>query len=368
MVERKQLLSSFRDDRLEPEVKIIEAIKEYGPRNISLISRVTNIPAETVRYKVKRQFTKLGLKISAELNYSKIGLRPYLCRLEFAPSRNRLSRSVIEYLSSRCYLAYYSKIIPDGTFISLFTLPQEKVEDQLEVLRYLIKIDAITNYSIDEVIAYEYYSINPRHFDFSKGAWEIDWGRIDSESPKDNQRIHEQSRVDLDKYDLMIIRELQRNSLQHVSSIAKRLDVHPKTLSYHYDAHVRGKGLIDGYSVKWDPAPNSALSAMITFHDLSREELHIVRAFIKRLPFLCNTYELSNLKYIASLMIPINESVTTLEFINKKLNFLGRRISLSLLARNETNYYPVPYHLFADSWELDRNLIVKEISKVLGKV
>ena len=47
--------------RRNQDYKLLETIKQVGVQNYSLLSRLTGINAETIRYKVNRHLTKLGL-------------------------------------------------------------------------------------------------------------------------------------------------------------------------------------------------------------------------------------------------------------------------------------------------------------------
>src|SRR3989442_16032044 len=67
-------VQAFREEPLDLEAKIIKAIQKVGPKNVSLLSRLTGAQAETIRYKVKKQFGRLGFKIHADVDYKKVGL------------------------------------------------------------------------------------------------------------------------------------------------------------------------------------------------------------------------------------------------------------------------------------------------------
>ena len=50
---------------------------------------------------------------------------------------------------------------------------------------------------------------------------------------------------------LRIIEQLQLDANVQLTEVAKSLQINPKTLSWHYRAHVLGRGLLKGYTVNW---------------------------------------------------------------------------------------------------------------------
>jgi hypothetical protein len=53
---------------------LLETIKRVGVQNYSLLARLTGLNAETIRYKVNRHLTKLGLATTININYGELGL------------------------------------------------------------------------------------------------------------------------------------------------------------------------------------------------------------------------------------------------------------------------------------------------------
>src|SRR5579884_4540239 len=102
---------------------MIEAIKQIGPRNMSKVSSMTNIPVETVRYKLKRQLPKMVFSIHAQPSYGKLGLSVYWATLRFARQDTQLSARVLNYLGEKGYLVYYSRELPNGRYSANFALP-----------------------------------------------------------------------------------------------------------------------------------------------------------------------------------------------------------------------------------------------------
>ena len=54
------------------EYLLIETIRQVGVSNYSLIARLTGLSAKTVRYKVNKQLSKLGLGILVNIDYAQL--------------------------------------------------------------------------------------------------------------------------------------------------------------------------------------------------------------------------------------------------------------------------------------------------------
>ncbi|MFQ6076117.1 MAG: hypothetical protein ACE5Z5_08290, partial [Candidatus Bathyarchaeia archaeon] len=86
---------------------IVEAIKRVGPRNCSLISRLTGIPVETVRYKIRRQLIRKGIRVHLSVDYNKLCLLRNWITLDFNDEYSELAPSMLDVLSRIGYLTYY---------------------------------------------------------------------------------------------------------------------------------------------------------------------------------------------------------------------------------------------------------------------
>ncbi|MFQ5712383.1 MAG: hypothetical protein ACE5GD_11495, partial [Candidatus Geothermarchaeales archaeon] len=94
--------------------KIFKVIREEGPRNYSLISKLLKMQAQTVRYKIKKQILERGFWIQVEADYYKLGLMRLWAFLDFHPRYEDDAPNLLELLSKRGYLTYYGLITPQG--------------------------------------------------------------------------------------------------------------------------------------------------------------------------------------------------------------------------------------------------------------
>jgi DNA-binding Lrp family transcriptional regulator len=339
------------------EENLVRSIQNVGPRNIALLSRQTGSHPETIRYKVKKQFKKLGIAIHAEVDYRKLGLIPFWADLRFSSKFGGGEHGVLSALNRFAYLVYCGRLLPQGSFACMFAVPDGKRSQHQELLSSMKRSGVLEGFTLSETVADRINKMNPKFFNFQSGTWEINWGDVKKSSGTELKPTGVAPSARVDAYDLLLVKELQIDSLQHLVSIAKKVKVHSKTLEYHYRAHVLAQGLISGYRLRWvhdieRPIAHSVLLTQLVFRNLGRGFRTVQRA-ISRIPFLWAEYLYKDGTYVAILNTPVREAVTTLEYLNSEARNLHGRVELSYLKRSEANLYTVPHELFKDGWTYD---------------
>jgi hypothetical protein len=176
----------------------------------------------------------------------------------------------------------------------------------------------------------------------------------------------------MDNLDLLLVKELQTDALQHVVAIARKLKIHPKTLEYHYRAHVEGQNLIPRYIVSWmngldRSLPLSLIVARLTLDGMSRNDSFRMRETTNKIPFLWSEDTLRDGTYIAWLMIPLEEATTKIDYIHTSVPDLGSRMDVSFIKHLDTCLYTVPYHMFAKGWSFDVEEMKVRFRKAMTK-
>ncbi len=154
---------------------IVEAIKRVGPRNCSLISRMTGIPTETVRYKIDEQLVRKGIIIRVSVDYNKLGLARNWLTLNFSDEYDELAPRILDALSKIGYLIYYGRVVPRRNYVSIAALPPKAKAEYRKFLNGLIDLSILTSYKMDELAWVRYLSMRPEYYDFSTRTWKINW-------------------------------------------------------------------------------------------------------------------------------------------------------------------------------------------------
>ncbi|MDG6938901.1 MAG: hypothetical protein JRN39_00630 [Nitrososphaerota archaeon] len=360
---RQRLVHGGREGR--PEVRIVQAMKSVGPRNVSLISRMTGVPAETVRYKIKNQFRQLGIRVHAEVDFRRLGLVPHWATLKFrlgySPER---IWNLFDRLHEAGYLTYYGRMLPQGYYAALLALP--KGADYEEFLRYLAGRRVLSEFSLDEVVSSRHYSMNPRYFNFDSGRWELDWERLEREEPARTE-ARPAKEAGIDTYDLLLVKELQKDAMQRVADIGSRLGLSGAVLRYHMQSHV--EGLIARYVIRWMKDIESTRAHSVLFTRLTvrgLKEQHAARAALSKLPFMWAEDILKDGTYISTLCVPVEEAETTFDYVHRHLPSFDE-IEIGFLKPRDAYLYTIPYQMFtAGGWRFDIDALKRGALSSLG--
>jgi DNA-binding Lrp family transcriptional regulator len=87
-------------------------------------------------------------------------------------------------------------------------------------------------------------------FDFERGAWDFDWGKL-ATIHDGNDEMRPQGKVEFDRLDLEILKQLQLDASTTFTKIAVKARSTMKNAQYHYWKHVVERGLIRNYRVNW---------------------------------------------------------------------------------------------------------------------
>jgi DNA-binding Lrp family transcriptional regulator len=358
-----------KDEFPDLEARIITAIGSAGPRNIAQISRMTRAHQETIRYKVKKRFGRLGFKFHAEVDYDKLGLSLHWATLNFSKAYYRMAPQILRAMNQVGYLTYYAKLVPQGNYIALFALPENTAGQYREFLSNLESKGILDGHTLDEVLVSRHKTMDPRFFNFRSGRWEIEWNKLAGLPPSPLPQRSEKGPEDFDYYDLLIIKELQKDSLQHLTGIAKKLKIHQKTLEYHYRTHVQKWKLIPSYRIRWSQdtvkrATHSTAMVHLTFSNLSRTEFSDVQSAISKVPLLWMEYVLQNGTYIAMLYVPVTDLVNVSSYINDAVPNLASKLNMSLVKHSEAGAFTTPYQMFQDgTWKFNLRQMERALQK-----
>lgn len=354
----------------DEDARIIEAIQKAGPRNVALLSRLTGLHPETVRYKLKTRFKKAGFKVHAEVDYDRLGLSLFWSSIEFRAGGTERALRVLQALSEVGHLVYYGRVVPQGTYKVLFAVPQGRGDVYNGILHRLKKDGVVRDYSLEQAIHWQNYSMNPRYFNFQSLKWEVDWSKVPREKPRAERPVAQGKTSTLDLLDLLIVKELQKDAQQHMVAIAKKLGVNSKTLMYHYDNHVEERKLVRGYEFRWmqDLAKNLAHSALwtnVVVKGLNKGEAAKVREEWSKVPFIWADYLMKNGDYSAWFCAPLVEISSTFDYLSAQVSELGAAMEVNVIKTHDASSFTVPFHAFRDGWSLDQKAVIMKMNEVL---
>jgi DNA-binding Lrp family transcriptional regulator len=368
-----QTKATLRYKREEPEARIIEAVQRVGPQNISLIAKLADLPVETVRYKLKREFKHLGFRIHSEVDHSKLGLSLHVAELRFEQEYRDVAGRLLASLHEIGYLLYYGNMLPEGHYFTVLALPERSTTAYPAFLEQLKRKKVLKDFSMHRVLHHNHRSINPTFFNFRSGKWELDWSKVRQEIPILVSTPTGGKTTRFDQLDLLLVKELQIDSLQHMVNIARKIGIHPKTLGYHYRSHLRDSGIITAFTVRWTKDIDSTLAHSVMVTKLSvqgyeKNNLTRIRLAVNRIPFVWAEYVLEKAGYVSFLCIPVEEALQAFDYLNRELSVLSERIELEFIRIADSCLFTIPYHMYQDEWTFDFDKLKSDFGRILARV
>jgi len=339
---------------LEETRKVVEALMKVGPR-FSDISRATGIPVSTVRYILLKRLPKLGLSIGASVNYGALGLQRYLVTFQSNYPVHYISK-ILDLLGEYAYLDYYTYLMTEKKFLTIFAIPPSYEEDLLDFLNLLESMNLIKEMDTCKLIYMRPLPFMTEFFDFSRGVWIQDWisMRKSREVPEIPEYPDPQPKID--EIDLVLVKELQKGIIPlKYSIIARKFNLTRQTISKHYK-HARN--LINFFTVFWVPHMNPQLFILpLMVRVKAREDF---RKLLLSIPFTHAEFRSERGDYFTMLLIPNVGSYITLKFITNSLD----TISIDFQDMEYSGKFAIQCNLFkGGSWinvfdEIAKKLIV----------
>ncbi len=333
---------------------------------------MTRAHQETIRYKIKKRFGRPGFRFHAEVDFPKLGLNLHWATLSFSEAYYGPAPQILTTLNRVGYLTHYGKIILQGYYVALFALPEGTTDAYREFLSGLVAEKVLSSFTLEESVASRHKPMDTKYFNFKSGRWEIAWDRVAEQPPFPLSPKPKPNPEDFDLYDLLIIKELQEDSLQHLTTIARRLKVHQKTLEYHYRTHVQKWRLVPAYRVQWaqdvskGQGPTTA-TTLLAFRNLAESDLAEIQAAISKVPFLWSEDVLEGGVYMATLCAPPSDLLAVSTYISRALPTLASKVEFGFVSPADSCLFNLPHNMYQDGeWKFSIQQIGTALRKESG--
>ena len=295
---------------MEATAKVVEALMKYGPR-YSKISRETGVPIPTVRYILTKRLPKLGFSSWVAINCGILGLQRYLVTLSSHLSPKRIS-GLLKMFGEFMYLTYYTYLMKDRKFLTIFTLPPKYINDLIEFLDNLKFMNIINDYEVKKLLYMRILPFRVDCFDFKRGVWRQDWINREVQVPEIYEEFDPTG--NFDKIDLLILKELQKNVFVKYVELSKKLGISRQTVKRHYQHALKA---IYMYAVTWLPPWNPDLISTPSL--IKSENIEKARQTMINIPFTYTEMRTVDDEYLSLMLVPSMELYKVLKYISNRL-------------------------------------------------
>ena len=332
--------------RRNQDYKLLETIKRVGVQNYSLLSRLTGMNAETIRYKVNRHLTKLGLATTINVNYGQLGLS--MGYLMVRPNGSS-GKSWADRLS---YLVFSGKNMGANRHFSLTAVPFRLKKKFLDSVEQVKADGLIEEYEYKELYWMRYPPFRPEFYDFEEKSWKIDWNRFEMTMSEIGSSFVDVNREsDVDFIDLKILSAMMKDPTLPLAKTAKEISVNPRTVRYHHSMHVLKNQFILSNNIRWikpfqEGNPGGVMQAVIISRKLNEAGMSKVRKFCNSLPFTWLEAGTEDRTYLAVVDIPMADFQTCVQQIEMHLQGAGDSYEVALLDTSKSRPLTIPDEMF----------------------
>jgi DNA-binding Lrp family transcriptional regulator len=239
------------------DVRILEGLAEYGPRNMARLAKELKIPRGTILSRIERMSSSFFLRLVTTIYHTNLGMKKAVVLARARPGYEEL---LFNCLKINKFYIYLSRVY--GLFegcLAIYIIPIDHTNEFEHFLKEVEK-SGVTQ-KIDLLWSTCFHTVNrtSNWFDDSAGTWVFHWDEwvkevhvADNELPytlKDPPSFP----VKADEKDLYIVKELEKDATVSLASIARKLGTSLQNIRYHYEKHVMKNGLVETYQMAMLP-------------------------------------------------------------------------------------------------------------------
>jgi len=274
--------------------KILSAL-HLNPLNLMEISRVTKIPYSTLRRRINKLRTQI--KVYARPDYWRLGLAPMIYIMPF-------KKKEFDVFSK----AYYTRSLMKffyKTSSMLFMFLTVPIEFK-SIIDAVLKSVAEVTFS-DDVLEIT----SPKEF-----KAEIDWDEVYDTVIKSEEKKIEVPREEVfDLKDLLIIRELEKDSLITFKNIAETVGISEELCLYHYYRHIAERKLIKEFSVRVKISKEEIPSLLIMIK-AKKSAIGLLRGF-QKIHYVETIYLTRNNSILVQIQLPSSYWVSFFRLLDR---------------------------------------------------
>lgn len=235
------------------DVRILEGLATYGPRNMSKVARKAGTSTETVRSRIKRMSSLFWLGMSANTYHTNLGLKKAVVFFDAAPEYEDL---LIYCLEIKGFCIYLTRCF--GTFEGYLGIYITPIGHETELEQFLQEVEnlgLVKNIQVFWSTCFHNVNRTSKWFDHQSETWIFPWDEWIEEIQTNGTELPytlvdpEDFPIKADEIDVFILKELEVDATTSLKTIAEKLGTTLQRVRYHYEKHCVGRGLIEDFQI-----------------------------------------------------------------------------------------------------------------------
>jgi DNA-binding Lrp family transcriptional regulator len=238
-------------------LKIIEGLATYDPRNISEVARELGMPIEMVRRRIGRMMSRKILWLHASIYHTYLGLKKAVVLAEATPGYEKFLPNFLKandfwIYATRCYGRF------EGC-LGIYTIPKNHCSEFEEFIAKLKEMGIVENFQVFWSTCFQNVNPSMNWFDPKSCEWIFPWSEwIEEIQAEENElpstlQDPEDFPIKGDYVDIFILKEMEKDATISFRDLAKMLGVTEQDVRYHYYEHAVKRGLLEGFDVETLP-------------------------------------------------------------------------------------------------------------------
>lgn len=237
------------------DIKILEALCEHGPRNLSKVAKAAGISRSALEFRLKRMRSnpKIFLAIHTSVYHTNIGLKKAVI---FMTAKSGMEQILFEALKCNGFWMYVCRTFGfrEGC-VAVYAVPAEHCKKLEEFIYELEKLGVASDIEIYWTTCFQGGRISSTWFDNNKERWTFNWDdwvkEVQSQSTELPYTLTEPESYEVlaDDIDVKILMWLEYDGTKSIKEIAEKLGISRQRAMYHYKNHVLKRNLIEGYEI-----------------------------------------------------------------------------------------------------------------------
>jgi DNA-binding Lrp family transcriptional regulator len=244
----KASMLTKRDKLRNTDVAVLEGLALYGVRNKSKLAAQLKISPRVLNRRIKHLRSHFSLYTLGNLYHTNIGLRKVFVVAEAQPGYEGF---LYECIKANPYWLYVNQCIGTPKCLAIYGIPTGKEQEFAEFVQKLGEVEQTRNIDFTWSTCIETINATSTWFDRTTEEWIFPWDswlkEIES-SPLDLPYTLKEPEAYIQKadwIDIMILKELEKNSGVKLKEIAKTLNLSLQVVKYHYEKHVIKEQMFD---------------------------------------------------------------------------------------------------------------------------
>ena len=357
----------------EENVKILETMKQYGPRNLQQIARKSKLPYTTVYGRVAKLQGLNALRTHIHPSFSKIGLVRAMVLARPFPGKELLVRDALKVPG------YWLKIVrctgePNG-YYSQHAIPASNQQDFRLYLDQLVTRGVVKDYQL--LWLGESYSPLPNfeYYDPKERSWKFEWQQwvqaIKSGRIADGKRPAASIPGDFDKKDLIILKELALDGRVTLASLSKLLGMTLPATKYRFDRLVED-GFVADFVISLLPFIPEVSDLVDLRLDFTNETaMKNADKLLSKTPFVLTVTPIIGLHSLAvRIYLPRQEMTNLMSFLSSLArDDILAGYSYVVLDRSTQLTQTFSYKTYNDEsgWEYDNREYLQAVANLVSK-